>query len=81
MQKPWEFPGGSVGKGPGIVTAVALVRAVAQVQPLAWELPHAAGAAPSPAKKQNLNNILANKIQPCIKRIKSGVYPGNEILI
>ena len=28
MRILWEFPGGSVGKGSGIVTAVALVTAV-----------------------------------------------------
>lgn len=27
----WEFPGGSVGQGPGIVMAVALVTAMVQV--------------------------------------------------
>ena len=35
-----EFPGGSVGWGSGIPT-VAQVTALAHVQSLAWELPHA----------------------------------------
>ena len=32
-------------KGLGIATALAQVATVAQVQPLAWELPHATGEA------------------------------------
>ena len=40
-----EFPGGSAGQGSSIVTAVALVTAVMQVQFLAWELLHALGTA------------------------------------
>ena len=32
-------------KDPAVVTAVALVTAVVQVLPLAWELPHAVGMA------------------------------------
>ena len=36
-----EFSCGSAPQGPRIVTAAALVAAVAQVQPLAWELLHA----------------------------------------
>ena len=40
-----EFPGGSVGWGSGIVTAVAWVAAVAQVQSLAPERLHAVGVA------------------------------------
>ena len=38
-----EFPGGLVGKESGGVTAVAQVTAVAWVQSLVWELPHAVG--------------------------------------
>ena len=40
-----EFPGGSAGKGSSVVTAVALVTAVAHIRPgtSALELPHAAG--------------------------------------
>jgi len=34
-----------VGQGSGVVTAVALVTAMARVQSLTWELLHAAGAA------------------------------------
>ena len=47
MSKYWqilEFPGGSVGQGSGVVTTAAQVTAVAQVQLLARELPHAMGA-------------------------------------
>lgn len=40
-----EFPGGSVGYGSGIVTAVALAAAVAHIQSLAQEFLHATGAA------------------------------------
>lgn len=40
-----ETPSGSVGKGPGVVTAVAQVTAVVGVHSLAWELPHAMCAA------------------------------------
>ena len=39
-----EFPCGTAGKGCGIVTAVALVIAMAWVQSLAWELLHATSA-------------------------------------
>lgn len=35
-----EFPGVLVGLGSNTVTTVALVTAVAQLQSLAWELPH-----------------------------------------
>ena len=35
----WEFHCGAAGWGSGIITAVA------QVQSLAWQLPHAAGTA------------------------------------
>ena len=41
-----EFPGGSAAKGPGMVTAVAWV------QSLAGQLPHAAGMGP---KKKEYN--------------------------
>ena len=40
-----EFPGGLVGQGSSIVTAVAWVAAVAQVQSLALEIPHTMGMA------------------------------------
>ena len=48
MDENWqyqEFPGSSVGSGTDIVTAVALVTAVARVQPLTWELSHVMGVA------------------------------------
>ena len=41
-----EFPCGSVGQGSGVVTAVSWVRS------LAWELPHAVGAAKRGKKKK-----------------------------
>ena len=40
----WEFPCGTVGKGPHVGTEVALVAAVAQVPSLAGELPYAVDA-------------------------------------
>lgn len=43
--KQEEFPGGSVGLGPGGVTVVALVTAMVQFPFLAWELPHDTGMA------------------------------------
>ena len=43
--KSREFPGGSVGQGSSIIAAVALVTAVAQVRPMAWELLYARGIA------------------------------------
>ena len=46
-----KFPGGSVGGGSGIVTAVAQVTAVLRVPPLAQELPHAMGSAKKKKKK------------------------------
>ena len=45
LKKFLEFPGGSVGHRSGIVTALALVTAVAQVQSLTQELQHAVGEA------------------------------------
>ena len=42
---PLEFPKGIAGQGSSIVTAAAKVAAVAGVQALAWELPHAVGVA------------------------------------
>ena len=41
-----------MGSGPGIVTVAPLVAAVAQVQSLAWELPHATGAAKKKKKDE-----------------------------
>ena len=46
-----EFSDGLVVKGPGLVTAVVLVTAVAWVPPLVWEIPHAA----KKLKKKKLN--------------------------
>ena len=40
-----EFPCGAVGKGFGVVTAVAQVNDVLWVHSLAWEPPHAMGVA------------------------------------
>ena len=48
---PWEFPGGLVVKGSGIVAAVALVTAVMWFHPWVWELPHAVGTAKKKKKK------------------------------
>ena len=45
-----EFSGHTVGQGPSIVTAVA------QVQSLAWEFPHAMGMAPSKQKAEIKKN-------------------------
>ena len=39
----WKFPGGLEVRPPGNVAAVVRVTTVAQVQSLAWELPHATG--------------------------------------
>ena len=48
-----EFSCGVAGYGYSIVTAAAWIAAVAQVQSLAWELPHAAGV----TKKKKTKNI------------------------
>ena len=40
-----EFSYGTVGQGSGIVTALTQVTAMARIQSLSWELPHASGAA------------------------------------
>ena len=45
-----EFPGGPVGEGLGVVTALAPVAAMAWVRPLAWELLHAANVAKTQTK-------------------------------
>ena len=45
MKQGLEFVCGSAGLGSGIVTAAAGVTAVALVQSLAWEFPHAVGTA------------------------------------
>ena len=47
-----ECPGVSAGWGPGVVTAMARVTAVAQVQFLAGELPPAMGVAKEKRKKK-----------------------------
>ena len=49
-----EFPGGSAGERPGIVTAVAQVAAMAQVQPLAQEILRAVGT----VKKVKIKEFL-----------------------
>ena len=41
-----------MGGGPGVVTTVAWEAAVVQVPSLAWELPHALGAAKKKKKKK-----------------------------
>ena len=45
-----EFSCGAVGQGSGVVTALAWVAAVAQVQSLALEILHAVGMIPFPKK-------------------------------
>ena len=45
-----EFSCGAVGQGSGVVTALAWVAAVAQVQSLALEILHAVGMFPFPKK-------------------------------
>ena len=47
-----EFPGGVAVKGSNIVTAVAQVTAVVQVQSLGWELLHALSTAKKKKKKR-----------------------------
>ena len=53
-----------MGGGPGVVTTVAWEAAVVQVPSLAWELPHALGAAKKKKKKKrqfipvNIENYL-----------------------
>ena len=47
----WEFPGGAVDSGSGVVTAVVWITAVARVQSLTQELPHAVGIAKKRRKK------------------------------
>ena len=53
-----ELPCGTVGKGSGIIPAVAWVAAVAQVQPLAQEPLHAAGVPMPPPKKKEMPTVL-----------------------
>ena len=49
-----EFPGGSVGYGPGVVTVVAWVTTLEWVQSLCWKLLYAGGM----VKKEKLLRIL-----------------------
>ena len=65
----------------GIVTAVALVTSVVQVQPLAWEIPHTTGA----AKKQKQNTksptiIVLLAISPFMSVNICFIYLGDPIL-
>ena len=53
-----EFPGGVAVKGSNIVTAVAQVTAVVQVQSLGWELLHALSTAKKKKKKRKEKKIL-----------------------
>ena len=53
-----------------VVTAVALVTAVAQVQSLAWELSHAAGVAKNESKKTKHFVILLSKIFVNVIRVQ-----------
>lgn len=47
------FPCGAVALGPGIVTAVTQIAAIARVQSLAQKLPHATGM-----QNNNNNNVI-----------------------
>ena len=47
-----EFPSGLAGEESRVVTAVAAVTAVAQVQSLVQEIPHAVGTAEKKKKKK-----------------------------
>ena len=52
------FPGGAAGEGSSLVTAVALVKAMAQVRSLAPELLHAAAAAKKRKKSNRCHGII-----------------------
>lgn len=55
----WEFPGGSLGSGSGVVTAVAPVAAVVWVRSPTLELPHAKGEAKKrKPKRENLDTDI-----------------------
>ena len=62
-----EFSGDSVGKGSGVVTALAWVSALAWIGSLAWELPHAMDV----AKKKEGRKEKGKKER---KKIKMGVW-------
>ena len=51
-----EFPSGLAGEESRVVTAVAAVTAVAQVQSLVQEIPHAVGTAEKKKKKKDIVN-------------------------
>lgn len=71
--KGMEFPGGSVGWGAGIVTAVSHVTAIARIRPMAWGLPHAK------AKKKNPTNKHTHTQQirlPCPKLKRLTIVAG-----
>ena len=56
-----EFPCGAAGEGSGVVSAAVWVAAVAQVQSLVRELPHAVGAAKKEKKKNDSLVLQAEK--------------------
>ena len=58
MKGKQEFPCGTVDEGSSIVAAIAQVTAIMQVHSLAWECPHATGAAKGKKKsnEKKLNN-------------------------
>ena len=75
--KTKEFSCGSVGSGPGIVTAVALVTAVARVWPLVSELLHVVGV----AKKRYIKfKKLKQRNKPKTKpQLKPSCSTGGDI--
>ena len=72
-----EFPGGSLGSGPGVVSAVAQVAAVAQVWFLAWELPYAVGKAKIKNKQTKKLNML-KKIKVIMMPMEIGEGEGDQ---
>ena len=67
----WEFSDGLAGSGSCVFTTVALVTAVAQLQSLAWELPHAAGVAKRKKEKKREREPEINVATHCLKEMHS----------
>ena len=64
-----EFPSGLAGEESRVVTAVAAVTAVAQVQSLVQEIPHAVGTAEKKKKKKRHSKPTLRQIKFSPQRV------------
>ena len=65
-----------MGQGPSVVTAMALVTAIAQVQSLAQEVPHGAG---TEKKKKKIKNKEMRGWDGDGRGVRHGIHLGPQI--